>query len=154
MIYNSPDSLLRKLKIANKIGSVTHLIVYTIQQSRHGRHDSRPEGFHVLGQLLDVTAVKADGSAHHVHGVLAATLQHVRQREEADHRVLRRNPVVTQLHHHCAIGCHDVLVRQHHALRVAGGAGGVAYRAEIGRFRRQLRMVPLRAKAFNVVELV
>lgn len=134
--------------------SIAHLVIYTIQQSRHSRHDGRPEGFHVLGKLLDVTTVESDGTAHHIHAVLAATFQHVRQREEADHYVLGRDPVITQLHYHRAIRRHDVLVRQHYALRVAGGTGSVAYCAEIGRVRRHLRMVLLRAEAFNVVELV
>ena len=134
--------------------SIAHLVIYTIQQSRHSRHDGRPEGFHVLGKFLDVTAVESNGTTHHVHAVLAATFQHMRQREEADHYVFGRDPVITHLHYHRAIRRHDILMRQHYTLRIAGGARSVANRAEIGRVRRQLRMVPLRAKAFNVVELV
>lgn len=133
---------------------ITHLIVHPIQESRHGRYDGRPEGFHVLGQPLNVTAVEADGSAHHVHGVLATTFQHMRQRQEADHRVRGHQPMVAHLHHHRTYGRHDVLMRQHDALGIAGGAGRVAYRAEIVRRRRQFRMILLGTEALDVVELV
>lgn len=133
---------------------IAHLVVNSIQQPRHGRHHGRSEGLHVLGQPLDVTAVKADGAAHHVHGVLATALQHVRQRQEADQGVLARKRVIAQLQYHRTIGRHDVLMRQHDALWIAGGAGCVTYRAEVGRLRRKFRMILLGAETLNVVESV
>lgn len=62
--------------------------------------------------------------------------------------------MIAHLHHYRAYGRHDILMRQHDALGIASGAGRVAYRAEIARRRRQLRMILLRAETLDVVELV
>lgn len=81
-------------KSVNFISGCAHLVVHSIQQSRHRWHHGRPQGFHILGQPFDVTAVETHGRAHHVHAVLAASFQHVCQGQKADHRILVRGPVL------------------------------------------------------------
>jgi len=142
--------------LAIKVSTVAfaHLVVHSIQQSRHSRHDGGLESLHIFSQSLDVAAVKADRAAHHVHGILAATLQHMCQRQKTDQRVTGHDPVITHLHLHRAYRRYDALVCQHDALGVAGGARCVTYRAKVRRLWRQLRMTLLGAETLDVVVLV
>lgn len=132
---------------------MSHLVVHSIQQPGHSRHHSRPQGFHIFGQPFDIAAVKSYGSAHHVHAIFAASFQHVRQRQEADHRVLVRGLVLAQLNEYRAYARYHVLVRQHHAFRVTRGPRCVGYGAQIGRFGGNLRVILLGAQPLHVVEL-
>lgn len=77
----------------------------------------------------------------------------MRQRQEADHRVLVRGLVLAQLNENRAYASYHILVRQHHAFRVTGRPRCVGYGAQVGRFRGDFRVILLGAQPLNVVEL-
>ena len=45
----------------------SHLVVHTVEQSRHHREDGWPQGLHVVRKEADVALIEADPSSMAVH---------------------------------------------------------------------------------------
>lgn len=134
------------------IGFHTYFVVKSIQKSRNSWHHRWPQRLHVVGQLFYVAAIKSNRTADNVHSIFATSLEHVRQRQKADHNVTGGWFVVAELQYNSANTGHNVLVRQHDTLRVSGCTGSVAHCAQVRRSWRHFRMISLRAETLDVLE--
>ena len=95
---------------------------HTLVNARHRNQHRRPHGFQVFGQQRDRARVGHATAHRHRQVITGRALKGVRQRQEGKEHVVCRGHDALQ--NRLYVG-HDVAVRQHHALGLAGGARGV-----------------------------
>ena len=109
-----------------------HALANLLEHARHGDKDGGPYRLHRVLQQVKLRAIRQRRLIAH-QSVIEVPRRHMRQRQKRDASVLLGKPERLGRERDIA---RQIAMRQHHALRLAGRAGGVDDRRQVVRLHR------------------